>query len=262
MSLPDPGQRAARPSSPGHSTCSIGSAPTCLGQADSVVPSPQGGSVPGLTAKAQVDARLGATLQLCGARYLPFPSSAAGFGSHTTPETAPHDASPTATSDTYAQPNESGTLRTLGDNTWQDRAMCRSSDRHPVDPDLFFPKSDELDRIRAAKALCFQCSVRNVCIEAALENGDREGIRGGLTEEEREPLHRNFQHRLDYARVSAVLSGRDVYLTNVERQAVARAAYYVGMPAKRLAWLLKITEDHAEKVYRRIRREFRHRASG
>ncbi|MFJ8602259.1 WhiB family transcriptional regulator [Streptomyces shenzhenensis] len=152
--------------------------------------------------------------------------------------------------------------RILGDHTWHDRAACRSTPYHPVDPDFFFPEPDEMDRIHVAKALCAQCPVRNVCLDAALENGDREGIRGGMTEEERDPLHRKFQHRLDYARVNAVLAGRDVYLTHDERQAVARAAYQADMPAERLAWLLKVTEEHAEKLYRRIRREIRNRAVG
>ncbi|MGW3649253.1 WhiB family transcriptional regulator [Streptomyces sp. NPDC000878] len=150
--------------------------------------------------------------------------------------------------------------RTLGDLTWHESAACRSTTHHQVDPDLFFPEPDEMDRIRAAKALCAQCPVRATCLDAALENGDRDGIRGGLTEEERDPLHRKFQSRFDYARVNAVLAGRDIHLTQAERDAVVRAAYQDEMPAERLAWLLKVTEEHAEKLYRRTRREIRNRA--
>jgi WhiB family redox-sensing transcriptional regulator len=147
--------------------------------------------------------------------------------------------------------------RTLGDHTWQDWAACRSTDDHVVDPELFFPEPDETDKIAAAKALCAQCPVRRTCLEAALENLDRDGIRGGLTEEEREPLHEYLPLRLDYTRVNAVLAGRDIHLTKRERETVARAAYDAGIPARRLAWLLKITDEHADKLYRRTRRRLR-----
>ncbi|MGW3493120.1 WhiB family transcriptional regulator [Streptomyces sp. NPDC001020] len=150
--------------------------------------------------------------------------------------------------------------RILGDHTWRDRAACGSTPHHKVDPELFFPEPDEVDRIRAAKALCTQCPVRRVCLDAALENGDSAGIRGGMTEEEREPLHKKLEHRLDYGRVNEVLAGRDIHLTKAERRAVARAAYQAELPASRLAWLLKISEEHAGKLYRRTRREIRNRA--
>ncbi|MGW5200781.1 WhiB family transcriptional regulator [Streptomyces spiralis] len=150
--------------------------------------------------------------------------------------------------------------RALGDHTWRDRAACSSTPHHQVDPELFFPEPDEVDRIREAKTLCAQCPVRRVCLDAALENGDSAGIRGGMTEEEREPLHKKLEHRLDYGRVNEVLAGRDIHLTKAERRAVARAAYQAELPASRLAWLLKITEEHAEKLYRRTRREIRNRA--
>ncbi|MEU6416009.1 WhiB family transcriptional regulator [Streptomyces spiralis] len=155
---------------------------------------------------------------------------------------------------------ETSEPRALGDHTWRDRAACRSTPHHQVDPELFFPEPDEVDRIREAKALCAQCPVRKVCLDAALENGDSVGIRGGMTEEERDPLHKKLDHRLDYRRVNEVLAGRDIHLTTAERRAVVRAAYQAELPASRLAWLLKITEEHAGKLYRRTRREIRNRA--
>ncbi|WP_019546683.1 WhiB family transcriptional regulator [Streptomyces sulphureus] len=147
--------------------------------------------------------------------------------------------------------------RTLGDHTWHNYAACLSTPANPVDSELFFPEPDELDRIRAAKTLCAQCPVRRTCLDAALEAGDREGIRGGMTEEEREPLHSKLPRRLDYARVNATLAGRDIHLTDAERRAVTRTAYQNGVPAARLARLLKITEEHAVKRYRQVRRELR-----
>lgn len=155
---------------------------------------------------------------------------------------------------------ENQTPRTLGDLTWHESAACRSTPHHEVEPDIFFPEPDEMDRIRAAKALCAQCPVRATCLDAALENGDRDGIRGGMTEEERDPLHRKLHSRLDYARVNDVLAGRDIHLTQAERDAVVRAAYRAEIPAERLAWLLKVSDEHAEKLYRRTRREIRNRA--
>ncbi|MDQ8708242.1 WhiB family transcriptional regulator [Streptomyces sp. LHD-70] len=149
--------------------------------------------------------------------------------------------------------------RLLGDQSWHEHAACRPTDHHDVDLDLFFPEPDEMDRIHQAKSLCAQCPVRRTCLDAALENNDREGIRGGMTEEERERLHSKLEHRHDYERVNATLAGRDVHLTHSERRAVVRAAYQADVPSERLAWLLKITEEHADKLYRRTRRELRNR---
>ncbi|MEV6209579.1 WhiB family transcriptional regulator [Kitasatospora sp. NPDC051914] len=149
--------------------------------------------------------------------------------------------------------------RSLGDHTWQDQAACNPAEYNPVDPGIFFPRPEETDKIAAAKALCAQCPVRRTCLDAALEAGDTHGIRGGLTEEERDPLHSDLANRLDYSRVNAVLAGRDVHLTKAERRAVVLAGHRQGITVGRLAWLLKITEEHALKLYRETRRVIRHR---
>ncbi|MGW6207010.1 WhiB family transcriptional regulator [Streptomyces sp. NPDC055089] len=149
--------------------------------------------------------------------------------------------------------------RLLGDQTWQADAVCQSTEYNPVDPELFFPEPDETGKISAAKSLCAQCPVRRTCLDSALEGGDADGIRGGLTEEERKPLHEKLAHRFDYSRVNATIAGRDVHLTQAERRAVAHAAYRHGLTEERLAWLLKITEEHAQKLYREIRRALVHR---
>ncbi|MEC3996102.1 WhiB family transcriptional regulator [Actinacidiphila sp. DG2A-62] len=155
-------------------------------------------------------------------------------------------------------PNTPARHRSLGDQTWQNRAACRPTEHHPVDPELFFPDPEEMDKIRAAKALCNQCPVRRTCLDAALENTDTHGIRGGLTEEERAPMHTRLPHRLDYSRVNAAVAGRDIHLTPAERQAVVHAAYRHGLSASRLAWILKIDEETAQKRYRETRRALRH----
>ena len=152
-------------------------------------------------------------------------------------------------------------LRNRGDQTWRQHAACLPTKHRPVDPEIFFPEPDEMDRIRAAKAVCAQCPVRRVCLDAALENRDRLGIRGGLTEQERRPLHSKLPHRLDYTRINAALAGRDIYLSDAERYAVARIAYQKGMPATELARRLKVTTSHARKLYRQNRQTQRHRSA-
>ncbi|NEA75422.1 WhiB family transcriptional regulator [Streptomyces sp. So13.3] len=149
--------------------------------------------------------------------------------------------------------------RSLGDQRWQDEAVCQNTEYNPVDPELFFPEPDETDKIITAKALCGQCPVRRTCLDAALEGGDIDGIRGGLTEEERKPQHDKLAERLDYSRVNATVAGRDIHLTKAERRAVIRAAYRHGLTEQRLAWLLKISEDHAQRLYREARRALRNR---
>ncbi|MQT04753.1 WhiB family transcriptional regulator, partial [Streptomyces jumonjinensis] len=84
-------------------------------------------------------------------------------------------------------------------------------------------------------------------------------IRGGLTEEERDALHSRLPQRVDYARINATFAGGDVHLSRAERRAVARDAYQAGIPADRLARLLKITVEHAKKLYRHAAREISHR---
>jgi WhiB family redox-sensing transcriptional regulator len=162
---------------------------------------------------------------------------------------------------TRTPPQNPSRHRLRGDQSWQQDAVCRPSDYNPVDPDWFFPDPDESDKIRAAKALCAQCPVRRTCLEAALETGDVHGIRGGLTEEEREPLHADAAHRLDYSRVAAALAGRDIHLSNAERRALVVIACQRGVSEERLAWLLKISEEHAQKLYRKTRRALRHRTA-
>lgn len=149
--------------------------------------------------------------------------------------------------------------RSRGDQNWQNAAACQPGEHNSVEPDWFFPDPDEIDKIRAAKALCAQCPVRRTCLDVALETGDTYGIRGGMTEEEREALHEDIAHRLDYSRVNATLAGRDIHLTKAERRAVVLASYRQGISEERLAWLLKISEEHAQKLYRKARRALRHR---
>jgi len=66
---------------------------------------------------------------------------------------------------------------------WQERANC-----YGVDPDLFFPERGA--STREAKGVCAGCEVRADCLEYALDNGEKFGIWGGLSERERRRLRR------------------------------------------------------------------------
>lgn len=63
----------------------------------------------------------------------------------------------------------------LGDPAWQDLALCRE-----VDPDLFFPEKGE--STQDAKRICARCDVRAECLEYALDNDERYGVFGGLSQ--------------------------------------------------------------------------------
>ena len=62
-----------------------------------------------------------------------------------------------------------------GDHGWQDHANCLG-----VDPDLFFPERGA--STREAKEVCRGCVVREECLEFALQNGEKFGIWGGMSE--------------------------------------------------------------------------------
>lgn len=65
-----------------------------------------------------------------------------------------------------------------GPLTWQLQANCIG-----VDPDLFFPERGA--STKEAKAVCSDCIVIEECLGYALQNGEKDGIWGGLTERER-----------------------------------------------------------------------------
>jgi WhiB family redox-sensing transcriptional regulator len=71
---------------------------------------------------------------------------------------------------------------------WRSRAACRGED-----PELFFPigtTGPAVAQIAKAKQVCAQCPVREACLDFALSSGQRYGIWGGLTEDERRTLRR------------------------------------------------------------------------
>lgn len=62
--------------------------------------------------------------------------------------------------------------------SWQESALCAQTD-----PEAFFPEKG--GSTREAKVVCFRCPVRQECLDYALENDERYGIWGGLSERER-----------------------------------------------------------------------------
>ncbi len=64
---------------------------------------------------------------------------------------------------------------------WQDRAACRQ-----IPVALFFPPAEQ--EADEAKAICALCEVRQPCLEFAIAAGERFGVWGGLTPQERRSL--------------------------------------------------------------------------
>ena len=66
---------------------------------------------------------------------------------------------------------------------WQTDSLCAQTD-----PEAFFPEKG--GSTRDAKKICMSCEVRNQCLEYALQNDERFGIWGGLSERERRKLRK------------------------------------------------------------------------
>ncbi|MEV7277662.1 WhiB family transcriptional regulator [Streptomyces sp. NPDC093111] len=140
-------------------------------------------------------------------------------------------------------------LRGIADTSWHTRGACHGMDVEDADA-VFFPLPRDHEAIAEAKELCGWCPVRSDCLNYALENVLKEGIWGGLTEAERRPWHDGLPQRLDYRRVIAFFQGRDVHLTEAERQAVVDHAYVRGWQPDRLAVGLQISHKHARDLLR------------
>lgn len=64
------------------------------------------------------------------------------------------------------------------DAPWRKEGLCLDAD-----PDLFFP--DQGVPNKEGRAICEACPVQTECLSFAIENGERHGIWGGLTQDER-----------------------------------------------------------------------------
>ncbi|MFJ8774522.1 WhiB family transcriptional regulator [Streptomyces microflavus] len=141
-------------------------------------------------------------------------------------------------------------LRGIADTFWQPDSACYGMD--PEDSEaVFFPTRRDHEAIAEAKELCGMCPVARECLTFALENDLTEGIWGGLTEDERAPWHKGLPDRLDYGRIVAFFNGRDVHLTEAERDIVVDHAYARGWRPARLATALSIGTKHARDLLRK-----------
>lgn len=79
---------------------------------------------------------------------------------------------------------------------WQDLAACRT-----IPVEMFFPPAEQEGD--EAKLVCDACSVREPCLEFAISAGERFGIWGGLTPQERRSLVARRRSRAAAARAAA-----------------------------------------------------------
>jgi WhiB family redox-sensing transcriptional regulator len=66
---------------------------------------------------------------------------------------------------------------------WRNHAACRG-----VDAGLFYPMSEE--EAEEARAICRGCTVRETCLDYALNHREADGVWGGATERERRRMLR------------------------------------------------------------------------
>ncbi len=106
-------------------------------------------------------------------------------------QAAPGGYTPNVPSDWFVDPVRLGIpgLRpqTVDDDnplSWQIDALCAQTD-----PEAFFPEKG--GSTRDAKRICTTCEVKAECLEYALQNDERFGIWGGLSERERRRLRRS-----------------------------------------------------------------------
>lgn len=68
---------------------------------------------------------------------------------------------------------------------WRSKAACRG-----LDPQIFYPSTDDEGDAAAAKVVCSACPVQEPCLEHALGRREKDGVWGGATEKERRRMIR------------------------------------------------------------------------
>ena len=91
-------------------------------------------------------------------------------------------------------------LETMPVGDWRDYALCSQTD-----PEAFFPEKG--GSLEQARKICNACDVRDSCLAWALENGEDQGVWGGLSSRERRALQR----------VSATARRRETLTDDVQR---------------------------------------------
>lgn len=78
------------------------------------------------------------------------------------------------------------------DDGWRDRAACRS-----LSPDIFFPdKGGTTEDTIRARHVCAVCPVQGECLDYALTTGQKWGIWGGTSENERRQIRRQRREQV------------------------------------------------------------------
>ncbi|WP_432138951.1 WhiB family transcriptional regulator [Streptomyces sp. bgisy154] len=80
---------------------------------------------------------------------------------------------------------------------WRDRGACRGADS-----DGWFPSPGDAVAVKDAKRVCFGCPVMAECARHALAHNIRDGVWGGLSEPQRDRIHR--RHAVDCTDLDAV----------------------------------------------------------
>jgi WhiB family redox-sensing transcriptional regulator len=90
---------------------------------------------------------------------------------------------------------------------WQDEAACRG-----MDPEMFYTERGE--STRDPKATCAVCPVTAECLQFALDNREKFGVWGGLSERERRRLRRTMPHAQPWVKepVHGTLGGYRAHL--------------------------------------------------
>lgn len=70
---------------------------------------------------------------------------------------------------------------------WREAAACKGAES-----EIFFPASEDLQGINAAKEICEGCPVADECLTYAIETNQTEGIWGGMTARQRRRLRRSW----------------------------------------------------------------------
>jgi hypothetical protein len=88
-------------------------------------------------------------------------------------------------------------VSTLEEPVGLEDGLCRE-----VDADMFYIDKGENHKIQQARTICGRCDVREACLEWALEHGERYGIWGGTTENQRRKLisARNKAKLIEYGK--------------------------------------------------------------
>jgi WhiB family redox-sensing transcriptional regulator len=92
-------------------------------------------------------------------------------------------------------PGGGGTGMVAARRHWRTAAACQFAD-----PDLFFPISSSglaLEQVAEAKEICARCQVRPECLAFALRTQQVHGVWGGMSEQERHPLLRRDDRRIN-----------------------------------------------------------------